>query len=117
MPTKAVYVGSVTSAEIIVSQDNNRTVLLIQIIDAVNYVDISDGITAAQGTRLFPGGVLTLRKVRGEQPEKQYVGNVSASLWLRILEQYGEVQTTPIYTPIPNPQNPQAPTSKDAPEM
>lgn len=118
MPSRAVVVGVSELAPTVILADDQRTVLLVQNLDTVNtdYLWVSDarGSVVASGTRIAAnGGSITLRRSRGEEPEKTwYLVATTAATPARILELFGAVKKEP---EEPGPQDPEAPI--DAPKM
>jgi len=116
MPSRAVVVGVSELTPTVIMADDQRTVLVVQNLDTVNtdYLWISDakGDVVGSGTRIAAnGGSITLRKIRGEEPEKTwFLVATTAATPARILELYGKEEDEEV-----SPQDPYVPL--DAPKM
>ena len=118
MPTTLYTVGTTQTT---ISADAQRTVLVIQNVDTIGtdyiYVSDSSGQGATTGIRLSgQGSSITLRRCRGEQPEKAwYLIAATAATPVRVMSLFGVVSGGDGEPEEPNPQEPQP--VLDAPNM
>lgn len=91
MPSDLITVA--TSKTKIVSADGARIVLTIQNVDDASYVDISDD--SSRGPRLYPHQKITICKVDGDEPEKQWVGYAEAALTVKVHETFDKTYKRP----------------------
>lgn len=126
MPTEVYAVGIAEATPTVLEADPQRTVLVVQNLDAVAGTDwlwMSDqkGRVTTTGVRIAPvGGSLTLRRTKGEEPEKTwYLVSTTAACPVRVMELFGEATVQVIHKPEePDPQDPNKPTKFfDAPKM
>ena len=116
MPTSVYSVGT---GQTTILADAQRTVLVIQNVDTTGtdylYVSDSSGQGATTGIRLNGGGSsITLRRCRGEQPEKAwYLIAATVATPIRVMTLFGAVSDGE--PEEPDPQEPQP--VLDAPNM
>lgn len=117
MPTRVLVVGATAYTKL--PQNPLRTVLSIQNLDTVStdYIWVSDEPNPLiTGHRIEGnGGQITLRKVDGEEPEKEwYIQATAASTPIRVLELYGTVGNGGA-PPVPPPSNGAPPSNGEPP--
>lgn len=107
MPTKNI---AVSTTEVHIDKDENRTVVILQNIDGAETLYYSDqqGIALAEGIKINPGGSLTLSKDQGFSPENDIYLVATGAMNVRYIEQYGteyiRTPTVEIPTPTPTPE-------------